>query len=273
MCVYTYTVHSLHSTVHTMYSTLCKIYSFFQKLFDFYNQLSIVMGNKATSRGSSSDNDKFNNKFGYVPPVKEYKSAFAQAKVSVCHVQAPPIHPDTAGLQGSADLYELAEGVFTIATNNYVIPITDAHFLVNIVFTFESLGQIRLSEEELKLSTTNRELDATVIELTEACVKRLQQFGAKFIRVTRASGGDESPEGEFCIDKESIHEIKHNEVYYYLGGALSSDGFPILLWDYRAIGMHKPSGTSIEHRALVPIRHGNHVLAIAMFQLAVSRYS
>ena len=45
------------------------------------------------SSGDSSDNDKFNNKFGDVPPVKEYKSAFAQAKVSDCHVQAPPIHP------------------------------------------------------------------------------------------------------------------------------------------------------------------------------------
>ena len=74
------------------------------------------------TRGGSSDGDKFNNKFDYAPPVKVFKSAFAQAKVSFCHVQAPPIPPDTAVLQGTADLYELAEGVFTVATNNHVIP-------------------------------------------------------------------------------------------------------------------------------------------------------
>ena len=218
------------------------------------------------SSGGSSDDDKFD----YVPPVKVYKSAFAQAKVSVCHVQAPPIPPDTVA-PGIADLYELGEGVFTVATNNHVIPITDTNFLINTVFTCEGLGQIRLSEEEIKFWTTIRELDATVIELTEAGVQRLQQFGAKFIRVTSAGGGDKYPEGEFSIDMGAIHEIKNNEVYYYLDRALGSNGSPILLWDYRAVGMHKPSGTSIEDRALVPIRHdGNRLLAIAV---AVLRYT
>ena len=228
------------------------------------------------SSGGSPENDKFNNKLDYVHPVKVYKSAFAQAKVSVCHVQAPLIPPDShssVGLHGTADLYELGEGVFTVATNNHMIPITDADFLVNTVFTFEGFGQIRLSKKEIKFSTTSRELDATVIELTDECVKRLQQFGAKFIRVTIASGGDKSPEGEFFIDKRAIQEIKDNKVYYYLGCAFGSDGSPILLWDYKAIGMHKPSGIGIEHRALVPIRHGNRLLAIAVLELAVLRYT
>ena len=222
--------------------------------------------------GGSSDGDKLNNKFGYAPPVKRYESAFEQ-KLFVCHVQAPPIPPDTIGLQGTADLYELAAGVFTIATNNHVIPIIVANFLVNTVFTFEGLGQIKLSDKEIKFCSTNRELDATVIELTDAGVKRLQQFGAKFIRVTSASGGDKSPEGEFSIDRGAIQKIIENEVYYYWGGALGSNGSPILLWDYKAIEMHKPSGTSIEHRALVPIRNGNRLLAIAVSQLAVLRYT
>ena len=187
-------------------------------------------------------------------------------------MQAPPIPPDTVA-PGTADLYELAEGVFTVATNNHVIPITDVNFLVNTVFTFEGLGQIKLSEEEIKFSTTNRELDATVIELTEAGVKRFQQFGAKFIRVTTARGGDKSPGGEFCIDKRAIQEIKDNDIYYYLACALGSNGSPILLWDYKAIEMHKQSGTSIEHRALVPIRNKNRLLAIAVFQLAGLRYT
>ena len=155
----------------------------------------------------SSDYDKFNNKFGY--PVKEHKSAFAQAKVSVCHVQAPPIRPDTAGLQGSAALYELAEGVFTAATNNRLLPVTDTDFLVRIVFTFGGVGAIRLSKDEIKFCTTNEELDATVIELTGQCVKRLQQLGAEFIRVTTAHGGDkiataQYPEDEVSFDKGEL---------------------------------------------------------------------
>ena len=214
------------------------------------------------SSGGSSDGDK----------LKKVNGSAAQAKVSVCHVQAPPLPPDTVA-PGTADLYELAEGVFTVATNNHVIPITDTDFLVNTVFTFEGLGPIKLSEEEIKSNTTNKELDATVIELTDAGVKRLQKFGAKFTRVTTASGGDKNPEGELFIDKRAIQEIKENEVYYFLDGALGSNGSPILLWDYKTIGMHKPSGTSIEDRALVPIPHdGNHLLAIAVFQLAVLRY-
>ena len=223
--------------------------------------------------GSSSDGDKFNNnKFDYAPPVKIYKSVFAQEQVFVCHVQTPPIPPDTVGLQGTADLYELAEGVFTVVTNNHVIPITDTEHLVNIVFTFEGLGPNTLSEDEIKFCTTDKELDATVIELTDAGVKHLQQSGAKFIKVTTASGGDKYPEGEFSIVTRAIHEIKDNEVYYYLGGALDSNGCPILLWDYRAIGMQKPCGACTEHN-LVPIRNGNRLLAIAMFQLADVRYS
>ena len=158
------------------------------------------------SSGGSSDNNKFNNKFGYEPPVK---SAFAQAKVSVCHVQAPPIPPDTAGLQGSAALYELVEEVFTVATNNRVIPVTDTDFLVRIVFKFEGVEATSLSRDEIKFCTTNEELDATVIELSEQCVKRLQQLGAKFIRLTTARESDkiamaQYPEGEVSFDKGDL---------------------------------------------------------------------
>ena len=137
----------------------------------------------------SSDGGPFNNKDGYVPSVKVYESVLAQANVFVCNVLTPPITPDTVGLQGTAILYELAAGVFTIATNNRVIPVTDVDFLVNTVFTFDGRNQISLLEEEIKFCTTNKELDATVIELTEEAVKRLQQFG-QFIRVTTIRGGD-----------------------------------------------------------------------------------
>ena len=115
---------------------------------------------------------ELNNEFS-----KKVNGSAAQAKVSVCHVHAPPIPPDTVA-PGTADLYEMAEGVFTVATNNHVIPITDTNFLVNTVFTFEGPGQIKLSKKDINFCTTNKELDATVIELTEAGVKRLQKFGA-----------------------------------------------------------------------------------------------
>ena len=149
-----------------------------------------------------------------MPPVK---STFAQAKVSVCHVQAPPIPPDTAGLQGSAALYELAERVFTVATNNRVIPVIDTDFLVRIVFEFEYFEAISLSRDEIKFCTTNEELDATVIELSEQCVKRLQQLGAKFIRVTTACESDkiamaQYPEGGFSIDKGDLILVRRGTI-------------------------------------------------------------
>jgi hypothetical protein len=149
-------------------------------------------------------------------PEKVNESS-AQSKFSVCHVQAPPISPDTVGLQGSATLYELAEGVFTVATNNHVIPYADV--LVDTVFTFDGLGQIRLSKEEIKFCTTNKELDSTVIELTEECVKRLHQFGAKFFRVTNASGGVEIAQaqyakGEFSVDKGNLIRLLAIAVFH-----------------------------------------------------------
>ena len=75
----------------------------------------------------------------------------------------------------------------------------------------------------------------------------------------------------------AIQKIKENEVYNFFDCASGSNASPILLWDYKAIGMHKQIehniGISIEHRAFVPIRHGNRLLAIAVFQLAVLRYT
>ena len=169
-----------------------------------YNQLSIVIRNHT--------NQALYNKFDYVPLnvyVNNYKSAFAQANVSVCLVLAPPNPPDTIGLQVGAALYELAEGVFTAVTSNRVLPVTDTDFLIRIVFTFEGVGAIRLSRDEIKFCTTNEELDATVIELTGQCVMRLHKRGAEFIRVTTDREGDkiamtQYPEGEVSFDKGDL---------------------------------------------------------------------
>ena len=109
----------------------------------------------------------------------------------------------------SAALYELAEGVFTIATNNHVLKDTDTDFLVRIVFKFDGVEVISLSRDDIKFCTSNEELDATVIELSEQCVKRLQQLGAEFIRVTTAREGDkvamaQFPEAKVSFDKGDL---------------------------------------------------------------------
>ena len=231
------------------------------------------------SNTGSSDGNKFSNKFGYAPPIKVYESAFAQAKVSVCLVQAPPVSPDTIATQGTAALYELADGVFTAATNNHVLSFTDSDLLVRVIFTFEGLGPIKLNKDDIKCCTTSKELDATVIELTDACVKRLEQLGAQFIRLTTAREGDKIAiphyiEGELSFDTGVINEIKDKELHYYSYysvDASASSGSPIVLWNFWAIGMHKQSDTCIEHRALGPVRRGTSLLAIAVFHLAASR--
>ena len=163
------------------------------------------------SSGSSSGRYNFLNEF--------INGSAVQAKFSACRMQAPPIHPDTAGLQGGAVLYELAEGVFTIATNNHVIPITDADFLAQIEFKFEGFGQISLSRDEIKFCSTNEELDATVIELTEQCVKRLQQLGSKFIKLTTSREGnniamEQNPKGEFSFDKGYLIRLLDIAVFH-----------------------------------------------------------
>lgn len=220
--------------------------------------------------------DTFYNEFGYAPPVSVYESAFAQAKVSVCHVQAPPIPPQIIGVQGTAALYELADGIRATITNNHVLPLTDSAFLSRTAFTFERFGRVTFGDADIRICTTDAELDATVIELTDECVKRLQQMGANFIRLATARAGDriamaQFPDGVFSFDKGAVHEIKNSEIYYYLGCAPSSSGSPILLWEFTAIGIHKQSATSSEHRALGPVRRGTSLLAIAGFHLKATR--
>ena len=113
-----------------------------------YNYILYIYLKQAMDKnGSNSNGNKFYKNFDWAPPVKEF--LFAQEKGCVCREQMPHIPSDSVGLQGTADLYELAEGVFTVATNNRVIPITETDFLVKklkIVFTFEGRGQIRLGE-------------------------------------------------------------------------------------------------------------------------------
>ena len=117
------------------------------------------------SSGGSSDDYKFNNKFS-----KKVNGSAAQAKVSVCHMQTHLI-PSYTVAPGNANVFELAEGVFTVATNIHVIPITYNNFLVNTVFTFEDIGHIKFSQKRDQiLYQSYSELDATVIELTEAGV-------------------------------------------------------------------------------------------------------
>ena len=146
----------------------------------------------------------------------------AQAKVSECHVQVPPfpwITPDKAWIHDSAAFYELADGVFTAMIKNRVIPIADIDFLVQVMFTFEGFGPIRLSRDEIKFCTTNEKLNATIIELTEQCVKRFQHNGAKFIRLAIAVDGNSIPmaqlaEDEFSFDNGDFKRLLSIAVFH-----------------------------------------------------------
>lgn len=213
--------------------------------------------------------------FGYDPPLPAYMSAYAQAKVSVCYMQVPPIPPQIIGKQGTASLCQLADDVFSAITNNHVLPITNAELISRIVFSFAGLGPVRFSEKDIKCCTTSEKLDATVIELTSECVINLQKRGTKFIRLASARERDQIalaqyPEGALSFDKGIVHEINENELYYYLGDAKDSSGSPILLWDFKAIGIHKECAIHKEN-ALGPLRCGINLLAIAGYHLTASR--
>ena len=63
-----------------------------------------------------------------------------------------------------------------------------AHGRSDIIFG--GIGKIFLKPEDIACVSTNKELDATVIELTEQCVALLKECGFNFLKVTNARLGD-----------------------------------------------------------------------------------
>ena len=120
-------------------------------------------------------------------------------------------------------MYELANGIFGLMTNNHVMPRIDPQFICGSTINFKGFGQLVLTPDDIRCVTTSVELDATVIELTEKCVSVLRQRGAQFLKIGSAQLNNQVamvqyPNRRFSFDKGIIHDIIGKNLQYYIAG-------------------------------------------------------
>ena len=152
------------------------------------------------------------------------------------------------------------------------MPRTENELICGSYINFEGFGRLVLSNEDIECVTTNEELDATIIELSEQCVTLLTQRGAKFLEIASARLEDKvamvhHPNDVFAFDKGIVHDIKDSIIYYYLNGDFGSSGAPILLWNLQAIGLHRHSYRKKSHTILGAIRIATHLPDVVNFHI------
>lgn len=223
------------------------------------------------------------NECGYYVPIPTVYNLLDNAKFSVALLRVPPLPPNLNPAQGTISLYEIAKDIFGLITNNHMIPKTDIELICAAYINFEGFGRLILSHNDIVCVTTDKVLDATVIELAEQCVALLKQRGAKFLKIASARLADQVamvqyPNGVYSFDKGIIHDIRGSVLHYYLGSNFGSSGSPILLWNFqdkqtdftiKAIGLHKQrdgnNGNSIS--ILGAIRFATHLPDIVNFHV------
>ena len=217
-----------------------------------------------------ADQARITRECGYHKPVEIVENLFKICKFSVGHVRTAEAN------QGTTSLYQMANGVFGLMTNNHVMPRIDSQFVCGSTITFKGFGQLVLTPDDIRRVTTSAELDATVIELTERCVSALNQRGAQFLKITSAQFNDQVamvgyPNGEFSYDNGIIHDINGKILHYYIAGDPGSSGSPILLWDLHAIGLHKGCDRDKYKEILGSMRIATHLRDIVAFHLNTPR--
>ena len=210
---------------------------------------------------------------GYYVPGEKVENLLANSKFSVGYlIAAEAIPPNHCPIQGTISMYEMANGVFGLMTNNHVMPRIDPQFVCGSIINFKGFGQLVLTPHDIRCVTTSAELDATVIELTDKCVSTLKQRNAQFLKITSAQLGNQVamvqyPNGEFSFDKGIIHDINGYILHYYIAGDPGSSGSPILLWDLRAIGLHSGRVSDNDKEILGSMRIATHLPDIVTFHL------
>lgn len=81
-------------------------------------------------------------------------------------------------------------------------------------YKFENLKEVRLRPDDVEMVITSpeKELDVTIIQLREACVASLKERGAHFFKVREPKQYDQValvqyPNGKFSFDKGVIDEV------------------------------------------------------------------
>ena len=174
----------------------------------------------------------------------ETKNYWKAATFAIGILRATPLNFESSSTQGAIALYEIEKDKCVLITNHHLLPRTELDFICGSYINFEGLGRLNLHPADIESVTTNVELDATVIQLSNDMVAHLTQRGAKFLKIDGAQIGEEvvivkSPYGFFSIDKGVIHEIKDSTIYYTTNEGFGSSGSPILQKNFHAIGLHR----------------------------------
>ena len=212
----------------------------------------------------------------YTVTGEKMEEILSIGKSSVCMLNATS--EDGVGFQGSAGFYKLEQNHWALITNNHVVQFTDNEFISSITLTFElHMGfSLKMRAEYVVHVTTSRELDATIIEITEEFMLKLKNLGVNFLKDKPAEVNQKVafisyPNGAFSIDKGVIENVEGFTLSYYMGGDKGSSGAPILTWDFFAIGIHKWRGDDSGIVSLGAIRVGTSLKAIIEFHRSSSR--
>ena len=201
-------------------------------------------------------NSMINNKLNNIDSYSETTNYWKAATFAMGILRATPLNFESSSTQGAIALYEIEKEKCVLITNHHLLPRTDIEFICGSYINFEGLGRLILHPADIESITTNVELDATVIQLSNDMVFHLTQRGAKFLKIDDARIGEEvvivkSPYGFFAIDNGIIHEIKDCTLYYTTKEGFGSSGSPILQKNFQAIGLHRNtdinSGYNIEN--------------------------
>lgn len=174
----------------------------------------------------------------------EYKTLLKAATFAIGLLRATPIDYGSSAKQGSIALYEIATSKFGLITNHQMIPHIDIEFVCSCYISFEGFGRLILRPSDIEKVTTNEELDATVIELTESCVSALRERGAHFLIISTAHVGEEvfivkSPYAFFSAERGIVQSLRGSGISYSSQEGIGSSGSPIFYSDLQAIGLHR----------------------------------
>ena len=203
---------------------------------------------------------------------------YSKLAIGILNLNAPSLMPHHHGCQGTIALYEISMNIFVLITSHHNLPVTDASLLCRSDIIFGGICKIVLKPEDIACVSTNKELDATVIELTDQCVAFLKKCGFNFLKVTNARLGDQVailqlyPNAEYAFDKGAIHEINDWRLYSYIACDVGSSGSPLLLWDVQAVGLIRNENYDSAQRAQGSLRVATSLPDIVAFHL-VSRNS
>lgn len=164
--------------------------------------------------------------------------------------------------QGAGALFHVKDNYskdrYLIITCNHVLPTNSLAEIIQSKLKFDDIQQmsnISLDRDHVQYVWTTRLLDATVIEISPELQEIYTSYGARFLQVGHVSPNIEIAILHFSTESASIshggiREVDGQKLFYHIGNAPNSSGYPLLTSDCLALAMHNATGIhSAEQRS------------------------